>query len=315
MTIPMETTGHNLLLRRFIAVTGKGGVGKSAVAAAIAFAGAAKGRRVLVASMQRHEKTTGFLGAGAPPGEVFEVAENVFAVNITPRAALKEYGMQVLRFERVYRKVFEDNLVKYLLEALPSLEELVMIGKAWYHTQERQETGAWRYDTVVLDLQATGHAMSMLALPGTIAKAAPPGPLRTKAREIHKTLTDPARASLCVVATPEEMPVNEAAEICAQNTREVGIPQGWLFVNRVIEPMFSPDEVAPRGAQGVLLAAVRCAAFRERAARSQAGHLARAREDVPLPAVILPEFFREEFGTVEVRELSRIVSEACDGRG
>lgn len=190
-----------------------------------------------------------------------------------------------------------------------------MIGKAWFHTQERQETGAWRFDTVVLDLQATGHAMSMLALPGTIAKAAPPGPLRTKAREIHKTLADPARASLCVVTTPEEMPVNEAAEICAQNAREVGIPLGWLFVNRVIEPMFAPGELAPRGAGGAVLTAVRCAEFRVRAAKSQAGHLARARDEVPLPVVILPEFFREEFGAAEVRELSRIVAEACDGRG
>jgi anion-transporting ArsA/GET3 family ATPase len=309
-------TGHDLLTRRFIAVTGKGGTGKSAVSAAIAFAAAALGRRVLVASIQRYEKTTGFVGAGAPAGEVFEVQSNVFAVNITPKAALKEYGLMILRFERLYRRVFEDTLVRYLMEALPSLEELVMIGKAWYHTQERRETGAWRYDTIVLDMQSTGHALSMLSLPATISKAAPPGPLKSKAKEIHATVTDPERASLCVVTTPEETPVNEAAEICERNAAEAGLPPGYMFVNRVVGPAFSASEldfgVGP--APGHLVrTALACAAFRGRIAQSQAGHLARARRDVPLPAVVLPEVFSEEFGMAELADLSKIIAENCRG--
>ncbi|MBI5529771.1 MAG: ArsA family ATPase [Deltaproteobacteria bacterium] len=307
---------HDLLTRRFIAVTGKGGTGKSAVSAAIAFAAATLGRRVLVASIQRYEKTTGFLGAGAPAGEVFEVQNNVFAVNITPKAALREYGLMILRFERLYRRVFEDTLVRYLMEALPSLEELVMIGKAWYHTQERQETGAWRYDTVVLDMQSTGHALSMLSLPATITKAAPPGPLRSKAKEILAAVTDPKRASLCVVTTPEETPVNEAAEICERNAAEAGMPPGFLFVNRVIEPEFGPSELdlgAELPPRALLRTAFVCASFRERVARSQSGHLARAQRDIPLPAVILPEVFSEEFGTAELAALSKIITEHCHG--
>jgi anion-transporting ArsA/GET3 family ATPase len=307
----------DLLSRRFIVVTGKGGVGKSAVAAAIALAVAGRGRRVLVASLHRSGRTAGFLGAGPAPGRVFEAGKNIHAVTVTPAASLREYGLMILKFERLYRRVFEDRIVKYLLEALPSLEELLMLGKTWYHTQERARTGAWRFDTVVMDSQATGHALSMLALPGTIVKAAPPGPLKTKADEIRATLTDPARAALCVVATPEEMPVSEAVEICAVNGREIGIPPGYLFINRAIDPMFTRDELrSPAAARpGILGRAFFCAEFREAAARSQARHLARARRDVPLAPVALPEVACEEFGMEELRLLASVIGRECDGQG
>jgi anion-transporting ArsA/GET3 family ATPase len=160
-----------------------------------------------------------------------------------------------------------------------------------------------------MDAQATGHAISMLSLPQTIAEAAPPGILKTKAAEILSLVTSQTSASLCVVTTPEEMPVNEAAELCRVNRARIGMPQGWLFINRVIEPVFGPGELdGITGKTDLRLAsAVLCARFRTALAGNQKQYLEKARADVPLPSVAIPEYFRGSLGLPETHAAARTI--------
>jgi anion-transporting ArsA/GET3 family ATPase len=304
-----------LLEKRFITVTGKGGVGKSAVSAALGIAMSRLGRRVLVASMHRNDGTAGFFGAAAEPGEPFPVLENLWAVNVTPRSSLREYGMLVLRFEMLYRAVFEDRLVKYLLEALPSLEELVMFGKVWHHTQEAWKDGTPRFDAVIMDCQATGHAISMLSLPGTIVKAAPPGPLKARAQDMHAMLTQAGGTALCIVTTPEDMPVNEAAMLLEANRLSIGIPEAHLAVNRLIIPPFTRGEIEGAGAagDGIAAAAIRCALNRVASAEAQAPHLERAERELMPPSVRLPEIRSGDFGLDEAGVLAEAILRECGG--
>jgi anion-transporting ArsA/GET3 family ATPase len=306
----------DLLKKRLIAVTGKGGVGKSVVSAALALAMASKGRRVLVASMHRGVRTAGFFGAPTASGELFPVQENLWAVNVTPQASLHEYGLMILKFERLYRAVFEDRLVKYLLEALPSLEELVMFGKTWFHAQEKWKDGSSRFDTVIMDCQATGHAISMLSLPGTIAEAAPPGPLKSKAQEMHSMLTERGGSAMCIVSTPEEMPVNEASMLWNANRESIGIPDCCLAMNRVIDPLFDDGELEGLGADlaPMVGTAVRCARLRKTAASNQSAHIRRAGEELPPPVFSLPELYTRDFGMVEAERLAKRILEGGVGR-
>jgi len=303
----------NLLDKRFIVVTGKGGVGKSAVSAALAIAISSRGRRVLLASMHRGIKTCGFFGAGAQPGELFPVKENLWAVNVTPQSSMREYGLMILRFERLYRRVFEDKLIKYVLEAIPSLEELVMFGKTWFHAQEKWKDGSWRFDTVIMDSQATGHAMSMLSLPGTIVKAAPLGQLKSKAEEMLSLMTDPEAASLCIVTTPEEMPINESLSIWKTNNEIIKMPEGMLFINRVIEPLFKDEELRDGSfhASPLIETALKCARLRISASSNQAIYLARAENEIPMKSVILPEIFSEQFGEKEAGKIAGTILQHC----
>ena len=122
--------GPDLLDKRLLIVTGKGGVGKSSVAAALALLAARRGKRVLVCEVNAQERVAPLLGA-APSGPVTrQVADNLYTVNVTPPEAMREYGLMVLRFRTIYEAVFENRLVRYFLRVIPSLAELVMLGNS-----------------------------------------------------------------------------------------------------------------------------------------------------------------------------------------
>ena len=110
-------------------VTGKGGVGKSTLAAALALESAREGRRTLVCEVNTKERVTPLLGKPTRRGRVTLLEENLWAVNVRPHEAMREYALMILRFESIYSAVFENRLVRYFLRFIPSLQELVMLGK------------------------------------------------------------------------------------------------------------------------------------------------------------------------------------------
>lgn len=154
-----------LATRRFLFVTGKGGVGKTTVSGALALAMAAHGKRVLVAMCNAKERLSAILGTRPIGHDVIEVAPNVHAVNILPEQALEEYGGMVIGSERLAGLVFDNKYVKAFFRAVPGLYEWSMLGKAWWHTTEKRADGSWKYDVVLLDAPATGHGLDMLRVP------------------------------------------------------------------------------------------------------------------------------------------------------
>lgn len=280
-----------LLDRRLVIVTGKGGVGKSTVSAALALIGARQGKRVLVCEVNAQERVAPLLGAPPAGGAIREALPGVFTVNVRPHDAMREYGLMVLKFRTIYDAVFENRLVRYFVRVVPSLAELVMLGKI-LHEAKAEERGRPRWDLVIVDAPATGHAVQLLRVPAALVDTVPAGPLLHDAEWMEAILVDPARTSLAIVTLPEEMPVNEAIELDAQVRSVLGIHRGALFVNAMPEARFSPDETArlaslvaappPLGpaAQAGRLHAMRA----EQAAR----YLERARAALDLPATVIP---------------------------
>src|SRR6266542_180737 len=216
-----------LLDRRLVIVTGKGGVGKSTISAALALLAARSGKRVLVCEVNAQERVAPLLGAPASGSEPHEAVPGVFTVNVTPRDAMREYGIMVLKFRSIYDAVFENRLVRYFLRAIPSLAELVVLGKILYEVR-LEDHGRPQWDLVVLDAPATGHAVQLLRIPATLLDTVPPGPLRRDAQWMQDLLVDPLTTSLSIVTLPEEMPVNEAIELDAAVRDILGIPRGAL---------------------------------------------------------------------------------------
>jgi anion-transporting ArsA/GET3 family ATPase len=128
----------SLLDRRLILVAGKGGVGRSTVAAALGAACARRGRRTLLYEANANDRWGSFFHGDAVGTQVTRLRDNLHAVNTNPAAALEEYGLMVLRFKRVYKMVFENRVTRYFLRAIPGLDDYSILGKAWYHTTEER---------------------------------------------------------------------------------------------------------------------------------------------------------------------------------
>ena len=180
-----------LLDRRLVVVIGKGGVGKSTVTAALALAAVRAGKRVLVAEVNARERVSALLGHRPVGEEIGPLEPGLDLVNVEPRAAMREYALMILKFRSIYNAVFENRIVRYFLRAVPSLAQLVMLGKILYHVDEKLPDGRPRWDLVLMDAPATGHGAMLLRLPQVLVASMPPGPMVDEARKMHATLTDP----------------------------------------------------------------------------------------------------------------------------
>jgi anion-transporting ArsA/GET3 family ATPase len=230
------------LLRRFLFVTGKGGVGKTSVVAALAECFTRAGKRVLVAETSPKEHISGLFGRASLPTQITELSPRLYGVLLDADVALKEYGALVLKSERLVGALFDNKLVHGFFHGAPGLKEWAALGKAWYHSTERLADGSARFDVVILDAPATGHGLDMLRVPKTIIELSPPGVLRTDAERAWAQFRDPAQSGVVVVTLPEEMPTNESVELCAALRTELELPLLALVVNQVVPTIFEAEE-------------------------------------------------------------------------
>lgn len=229
--------------KRFIFVTGKGGTGKTTVAAALATALSQQGKHVLLVVNSTPEHTSELLGCSPLGSTLREIKPRLWAVNVDPDLAMEEYAGIVLHVPTLVSLIFGNRNVKAFLRAVPGLQEWAVLGKAWYHTTETRSNGAWRFDVVIMDAPSTGHGMDMLKVPSVILDVVPPGILRRDAERANALFADPARSGALVVALPEELPTMETEELCA-TLRELGFPLLGIAANRVVTPIFEDADAA-----------------------------------------------------------------------
>jgi Mrp family chromosome partitioning ATPase len=308
MTSPPMTSW---LQRRFLVLSGKGGVGRTTVAAALARAAANTGRRVLIAQASAAERLGRLFGhPGAVGTDITTLAPGVDAVNMTPQSALHQYGLMVLHSELVYRALFENRAVRGFLGAIPGLDAYAMLGKAWWHTTELVG-GRPRYDLVILDGPASGHATLMLRIPQAILDAMPKGPLARDARAIRALLSDPARAALVIVTLAEDLPARETAELAAAARGPLGISLGPVIVNAVPTDALSDpqvagvlDPLAPPTGNPALDATLRMAASVRAHRRVADEVLERLRKDPGQPLLTLPRLATADIGPEQIALLA-----------
>ena len=299
--------------REFLFVTGKGGVGKTTVSAAIALAAAKRGKRVLVAMCNAKERLSHLLEVDAIGTRNQRVAPNLEAVNMTPAVALEEYGLMVLKVRSVYKAIFENRFVAAVLRGTPGIEAWSMLGKAYFHTEERDESGRPRYDMVIVDGPATGHALDMLRVPQVICDVAPPGLLRNEAEKARALFRDRRRSAAVLVTLPEDMPANETIELhAALGGPDIAMPVGGLVVNSMLSKLFKSQERAPIAALPAKLqpgssASALELAGRQRALReaTQQDAIAKLKAQLPeLPRTMLPMLHVPEFRRSAVESLA-----------
>jgi anion-transporting ArsA/GET3 family ATPase len=302
--------------RRFLIVTGKGGVGKTTTAACIALAAASTGRRVLVAMCNAKERLSTMLEVSSIGPRNVRILPHIDAVNMEPGEALAEYGTMILKVRALYRAVFENPISAAFLRATPGLEAWSMLGKAYYHTTETLDDGRPRYDLVILDAPATGNGLEMLRVPQVIVDVAPPGLLRREAESALTLFRDATRSAVVLVALPEELPTNETIELYGALRDELQFPIGQLVVNRVVPPLFSERERQAldtlRGTQidPALASLVACSTVRGEQERTQASMIERLASAIDAPMLQLPRLIDPRLGRPELVSMSRRWSSA-----
>lgn len=314
-----------LIDRRLILVVGKGGVGRSTVAAAIAGQAARAGKKTLLFETNANDRFGRYFGKPAVGTEPAQLAPNLWAINATPASALEEYGLMILKFKTVYDMVFENRVTKAFLRAIPGLDEYALLGKVWFHTTE-EKRGKPVWDTVVFDMPASGHAYSMLRIPWVIVDTVPEGPLTRDARTIKALLTDPARTAAVLVTLAEEMPVNEAIELEGKLSA-LGIVPQRLVANQIFPSHFPPgspsssvldallgDPNAIRisgiiAALGSPLAEItgHASLSRDRRALNER-YLAELRKRAKTPVTELPNLFATALGPEHIAQLGQLAA-------
>jgi hypothetical protein len=299
----------DLLDRRFLFVVGKGGVGKTTVATGLALAASRRGKKVLLAMVNCKERASQLLDTEPIGPNIVTIGENLDAVNMTPDAALEEYGMMILKVRAVYNAVFKNKLVRAFLKGTPGLEAWSMLGKAFYHACPPK--GDPDYDLVIVDAPATGHALDMLRVPFVIESVAPPGILRRDAARAVDMFRDPERAGAVLVTLPEYMPANETLELANALSDELQIPILQLVINRVLNVLFAENErpvvesmpsELPEGSEIMGLAT----AGKRRVLREtvQAKAVRKVRGHIHAPCSELPHYESLESDRAEVEALS-----------
>jgi anion-transporting ArsA/GET3 family ATPase len=275
-----------LLDKPLVVVTGKGGVGKSTVAAALGLAAARRGLRTIIAEVARRDDVSRALGGTGVHED--ELAPGLHHISIDPEEAMEEYLVDQLPSRALADVLLSSRGFNYFAAATPGLRELLTVGKVWELTREDRRTpGADPYDLVVLDAPATGHGVGVLSAPRTFADAAVMGRIARQGRIIDAMLSDPAQTGVVAVARPEEMPVNETLALEAALPETVGVAVGLVVCNGLLPDRFDAAEVR------TLRAAppsppVRAALMAHARARAQRAQLARLRRRARAPVVTLP---------------------------
>jgi anion-transporting ArsA/GET3 family ATPase len=301
--------------RRLILVLGKGGVGRSTVAAAIAGQCAAAGKKTLLYETNANDRFGNYFDKPPVGTEPMQLAPNLWAVNATPASALAEYGLMILKFKSVYEMVFENRVTRAFLRAIPGLDDYALLGKAWYATQETKR-GKPVWDTVIFDMPASGHSVSMLRVPWVIVDTVPEGPLTRDARTVKELLTDPARTAAILVTLAEEMPVNEAIELEAKLTA-LGIVPQQLVVNQLYPDHFPKGTPLARVLDALVvdpalttpLAEITAHASLSRDRRALNAHyLGELAKRAKTPIAELPMVFAKSLAATDVRGLGERLS-------
>jgi anion-transporting ArsA/GET3 family ATPase len=302
----------DLLGRRLLVVTGKGGVGKSTVAAALALVAARQGKRVLIVDVDAKGTIADRFEAGKIGFKPKEVMPGISLLAMDTEASLAEYLRLNLRVPIIGRLGPLAGMLDFVATAAPGVREILTIGKVCWEVRESIE-GRAAWDLVVVDAAATGHVLAQLGAADAIRDLVAVGPVRGQTEWMSELLADPAITALNVVTTPEEMPIEETIELVTRSRRELDVPLGAVIVNRVLPELFTTrdeavfarlsadparaelaDVVGP-GVGAVIEAAELAVAMR----RSRVVQLERLRAEVDLPALYLPYLFARSQGRRE----------------
>jgi anion-transporting ArsA/GET3 family ATPase len=282
--------------RQLVVVTGKGGTGKTLVAATLGRVLAAAGRRTLVVEVDPRENLHQMIGTPPSGGAIVEAEPRLWVQNLKPRQVLDQVVREQLKLELLTRRVLESPVYQQFAAGAPGLKEMAILGHALRLLRGLGGPGMPYIETVVLDAPATGHGVTLLAAPALVSEVIANGPFARMAGEIAALVADAERCAVVVVTTAEEMPVEEALELRTALQQRVQRDPELLVINGLYPP------APPQGESENELVSL----WRRRRQLNER-ELARLRDSWPGPRLELPQLPMDR-GPALVATLSRCLA-------
>ncbi len=212
-------------------VTGKGGVGKSVVAASLALAHSSKNKPILLAELNENSFYKDFFDLPKLSYRPSHWQPGVDICQWSPEDCLKEYALHLLKIESLYKLFLENPVSKSLIQVAPGLHELALLGKVT--SSPRRHGPPMDYDELVIDSFATGHFLSLFKAPSAMAEAVQFGPMGEQSRGIDRWIRDPDFTEIHIVTLPEELPITEAVELYHQIKKEFKLTPK-VYLNKIL---------------------------------------------------------------------------------
>jgi anion-transporting ArsA/GET3 family ATPase len=308
-----------LLQLKLVFVTGKGGVGKTTVAAALASLAAEQGKKVLTCEVDAKGDLASLFEASATDFTPREVAPNVWSMSMDTEASLREYLKLHLKIPVVGRIGPLAKAFDFVATAAPGVREILTVGKLCWEVREKH------YDLVVVDAPASGHIIGQLAAPQAINDLVKVGLIRGQTDWMLEILSDPSQTGLVAVTTPEEMPVNETLELVGRVAAETTVRMSAVVVNRVLPELFGQREeeifeqlrqsdteaVVSTRAGGDVAPVLEAARLAVTMRRTRSAHLQRLQAGLPegLPVLLLPYLFARTHGRRTTHQVAQSLAE------
>lgn len=318
------------LAPKILIVSGKGGVGKTTVAAALALTAARNGRNVCIAEVDRKGSLPGLFKSPELTYEPSELLPGLWGLNIVPEDSLAEYLEVQYHMRRISKVFTSTHFVDFITTAAPGLKDILVLGKIWYLEQNRGSGTKHDFDTIIVDAPAAGHMLTFFSAPMGLADAVRVGPVRRQSDWLVQMLQDPKRTRVHLVTLPEEMPVAETLETSKTIEEQLNIAQGAIFTNAVYSSLFDKDEekvisqIDDRHFENMLIEAhgvglaldgeelrnlLRYAGFLVARRNIQQKHMRRLKKGTSAPVATLPFLFSAGLGLPDIETLADVIEE------
>jgi anion-transporting ArsA/GET3 family ATPase len=307
--------GYNAAVEasRLIFVTGKGGVGKTTVAAALGQRAAETGQRTLIIETASDGRLAHLFGHRISDSAPRRLVAGLDAVRVDARKLVEEYFSRLLRFQFLSDRLLSSNTFNALTAAAPGITEFLLLERILGWIEPGFGARRRQYGVIIVDGPATGHAVKLLRTPRNLAAMVPGGPLGSTARRLLALLADHARARVLLVSLPEEMAVRETIETHQALAGDLALHVVRPVINRVFPRHFTAGEAEriQRERNGVpVLAAARFAIACRREAERHVAHLRRA---LGVSPILLRQLFLADLHAADLqpfgRTLGRVVLE------
>jgi arsenite-transporting ATPase len=286
--------------KRLVLITGKGGVGRSTLSAALSHAAQRAGKRVLLTEVgdggDDYSPLAQRFGMNQLPRKAAVIAPGIQGSQLLSDTGIELFLISVLRSSLLARTALGFEPLRRLFSAAPSLREMGTFFHLLTYLRAELSHGKPLYELIVIDMPATGHTLALTGLPDVVLRLVTRGPIADGLREGQSYLHDPLKTSAYVVTLPETLPISEALELL-DGLAKTRVPRGGVIVNRMPAERFSADETT--ALHGFLQSQPLFGAEAFERIQQARAAVARLREATATPVSEVPEFEESDGALIE----------------